>query len=96
MEKLLERTRVTRAGILEDSSPFIQPFEGGIREKVERFRPMKADEDVETYLSSFEVHMTTYREKREDWTKCRLHYLNRNQTESISAWTKIADEIMMW
>ena len=69
MKELLERTRVTGAGILEDSSPFIQPVEGGIREKVERFRPMKADEDVETYFSSFEACMITYRAKREDWTK---------------------------
>ena len=69
LEELLERTRVTGAGILEDSSPFIQPVEGGIREKVERFRPMKADKDVEIYFSSFEAHMTTFRAKREDWTK---------------------------
>ena len=57
---------------------------------------MKADEDVETHFSSFEAHMTTYRAKREDWTKYLLHYLNRNQTESTSAWTKTADGIMMW
>ena len=30
---------------------------------------MKADEDVETYFSSFEAHMITYSAKREDWTK---------------------------
>ena len=37
--------------MLEDSSPFIQPVEGGIREKVERFRPMTAGEDIEKLIS---------------------------------------------
>ena len=61
---------------------------------------MKADKDVETYFASFGVHMTTYRVQKKTEKKIRLsmwlHYLNCNQTESVSAWMKTADRIMMW
>ena len=30
---------------------------------------MKVDEDMEPYFPSFEAHMTTYREEKEEWTK---------------------------
>ena len=36
---------------------------------------MKSDEDVETYLASFEAHMTTYRAKIDDRTKYMAHLL---------------------
>ena len=70
LEELLERTRATGAGILDDFSHSTRLVESRRREKVERFRPMKVDEDVETYFSSFEAHMTTYRAEKEEWTKC--------------------------
>ena len=47
LEELLERTRATGAGKLDDSSHSTRLVERG-KEKVERFRPMKVDEDVET------------------------------------------------
>ena len=68
LEELLERTRATGARILDDFSHSTRLVESGRREKVERFRLMKVDEDVETYFSSFEAHMTTYRAE-EEWTK---------------------------
>ena len=75
-------TRATGTGILDDFSHSTRLVESGRREKVERFRPMKVGEDVETYFSPFEAHMTTYRAEKRNGLSTLPHCLKHNPTVS--------------